>query len=105
MDLSSSAFKGCLNTTFQVVEPPVGLELVQHEPGKPSTAVEQFSLLFHGPDQPLLGQGSYQFEHARMGAFEMFIVPIGREPGRLIYEAVFSRLLHQSAVLASEGRA
>lgn len=102
MLLSSSTFRDCLSTAFTVIGPDIELELVAHDPGKPSTAVEQFSLLFHGPDHPLLSQGTYQFEHPQMGAFEMFIVPIGREPGRLIYEAVFSRLLNETS--ASEGR-
>jgi hypothetical protein len=107
-DLSSSTFKDCLDTTFQVagpsIETPVELALVQHEQGKPSTVVEQFSLLFHGPDRPLLAQGIYQFDHARMGPFEMFIVPIGRAPDHLIYQAVFNRLVDQSPGPASAGR-
>jgi hypothetical protein len=56
-----------------------------------------FSVLFHGPLQPVLPQGIYRLEHERLGAFDLFIVPIGpdesAEPGvrptAMRYEAVF----------------
>ena len=53
---------------------------------------EKFSLLFRGDAIRPLGQNTYAFEHARIGRFEMFIVPIGREDqGQCHYEAVFHR--------------
>ena len=45
-----------------------------------------FSLVFEGPETPFAPQGTYKLEHAELGAFELFLVPIG--PGR--YEAVFT---------------
>jgi hypothetical protein len=45
-----------------------------------------FSILFRGPDAPTLPQRTYRLEHVELGAFELFLVPIG--PGQ--YEAVFS---------------
>ena len=56
--------------------------------------VERFSLLFRGDAARPLGQNTYSFEHARLGCFEMFIVPIGREDrNHCHYEAVFNRRL------------
>jgi hypothetical protein len=53
---------------------------------------ERFSLLFRGNADSLLGQDTYIFEHACLGRFEMFIVPVGRR-GKVHchYEAVFCR--------------
>jgi len=41
-------------------------------------------------------QSTYQihaFAHDRIGRFELFIVPIGRQPGIIEYLAVFNRLV------------
>ena len=52
----------------------------------------RFSLLFQGPHDRLLPQGTYQFEHEQIGSFPLFIVPIGAAKGGIQYEAVFNRL-------------
>jgi hypothetical protein len=53
---------------------------------------ERFSLLFSGPLNRTLSQGSYVFEHLGIGRFEMFIVPVGPDSSNPhYYEAVFNR--------------
>lgn len=52
---------------------------------------ENFSLIFDGPNDPVLTQGTFRFEHERIGCFELFIVPISAERNLRQYEAVFSR--------------
>lgn len=47
---------------------------------------EPFSLLFTGPATPTLPQRTYRLTQPRLGAVEIFLVPIG--PGR--YEAIFT---------------
>lgn len=55
---------------------------------------EHYSLLFEGPEQPLLPQKNYDFYHEQLGKFPLFIVPIGHgETGVVIYEAVIYRKL------------
>ena len=49
-----------------------------------------FSLLFRGPPRPVLPQRIYRMEHADLGAFDLFIVPIGPDGEGMRYEAVFS---------------
>jgi hypothetical protein len=49
-----------------------------------------FSLVFQGPKDFLLPQRIYPFEHEALGAFEIFIVPIGVDEKGLRYEAVFT---------------
>jgi hypothetical protein len=38
----------------------------------------------------VLPQRNYRFEHADIGAFEMLIVPVGRDAQGTSYEAVFT---------------
>lgn len=49
-----------------------------------------FSLLFLGPAEPVLPQRIYRVEHDELGAFEIFIVPIGRDEAGTSYEATFT---------------
>jgi hypothetical protein len=49
-----------------------------------------FSLVFRGPLEPILPQRIYRFEHEALGAFDLFIVPIGPDEGGMQYEAVFA---------------
>jgi hypothetical protein len=49
-----------------------------------------FSLVFLGPGDPVLPQAIYRFEHDELGAFEIFVVPIGRDETGVRYEAVFT---------------
>jgi hypothetical protein len=36
----------------------------------------QFSVVFSGPAEPILPQAIYGLEHPKLGAFELFLVPI-----------------------------
>lgn len=51
---------------------------------------ESFSLLFLGR-APLLPQATYRVQHAELGSFPLFLVPIQREGDGHCYEAVFNR--------------
>jgi hypothetical protein len=53
---------------------------------------DSFSLVFHGPQTRFLPQATYQFVHAAIGTYSLFIVPIGSEGDHYRYEAVFNRL-------------
>lgn len=49
-----------------------------------------FALLFYGPGERLLPQRIYRLEHATLGAFDLFIVPLGPDAQGLRYEAIFT---------------
>src|SRR5690348_14786239 len=51
---------------------------------------ESFSLLFRGPSDRPLPQATYSFEHATIGPFELFIVPVAADADGIQYEAVFN---------------
>jgi len=50
-----------------------------------------FSLHFLGTvSQQYLQQHTYQMVNEKMGTFDIFIVPLGVEAGRMRYEAIFT---------------
>jgi hypothetical protein len=49
-----------------------------------------FSLVFRGPPTPILSQRIYRLEHAEIGRFDLFLVPIGPDERGMRYEAVFT---------------
>jgi hypothetical protein len=61
---------------------PVGLA--------PANGREPFSILFRGADTPILPQRTYAVEHATLGRFDLFLVPLGPDDAGARYEAVFS---------------
>ncbi len=93
--LTEEEFSKHVNTKFRVAgEQPVELELAEvkgylskaHE----QTGMERFSAFFSGPRQPYLPQSVYTLEHEQMGAFELFLVPVGNDENGFRYEAVFN---------------
>ncbi|HEX2188411.1 MAG TPA: hypothetical protein VHG51_05905 [Longimicrobiaceae bacterium] len=49
-----------------------------------------FTLTFVGPLQPMLEQRIYRMENEALGAFELFLVPVGPNREGMQYEAVFT---------------
>ena len=49
-----------------------------------------FTLTFVGPLQPVLPQRIYRLEHAGVGEFDLFLVPVGPNAQGMQYEAVFT---------------
>ena len=74
-------------------EPRVELELVAANDLGGSPRQVQFSISFEGTRETPLSQGCYSLQHDALGVFDLFLVPIGREDDRVIYEAVFNRLI------------
>ena len=103
-ELRPATFAQQLNTAFHVTDAPAGrvdLKLIEVSPRRPSpnqradapdAGNEKFSLIFVGPKEPLLVQRIYRFENAKIGWFEMFIVPIVTEENdHQHYQAIFNR--------------
>lgn len=49
-----------------------------------------FSLVFRGPAEPTLGQGTFLVSHERIGTAAIFLVPISDDDTSRSYEACFS---------------
>jgi hypothetical protein len=63
------------------------------EKGAPGSAElrQPFTLVFLGPaSDHYLRQGTYRLQHERLGALDLFVVPVGPQAGRMQYEAIFA---------------
>lgn len=101
--LQLETFTPFLNSAFRVLrEPGSSVELILFEatPSRNGLLKESigsedthtsFSLLFRGPMNRVLSQGTYRFEHEQLGSFVLFLVPVGPGGGGLRYEVVFNR--------------
>ena len=58
--------------------------------GRTGGRPQAFSLVFHAPRRVLVPQQIYGMEHDTLGAFSLFLVPLGPEGEAMRYEAVFT---------------
>lgn len=98
--ITKTMFDPCLGTTFTIrafnaeqAEQKLEVKLVETTELKPSSTnpkhelrQDPFSMIFEGPKETLLEQGTYKFEHEQLGELDMFLVPVG--PGE--YEVIFN---------------
>jgi hypothetical protein len=102
--LTFEAFGGCAGDRFRLTVAPTiaaEVELVEasdlsagHSPagcGSPSPGTH-FSLVFRAPPGLPLAQGTYHLEHDRLGAVELFMVPIAADELGTLLEAIVNRL-------------
>jgi len=93
--LEHQIFSRYLNTNFRISiddSNTVEAELSTVNDLQLSSEQERFAIVFRGPREPLLNQGSYRFEHDEMGEFILFIVPLRQDDNGTFYEAVFNRI-------------
>jgi hypothetical protein len=91
-----STFSQCLNQVFHVdigsCEVRMTLVDMKRHPVVqfPGISREPFSLIFKSDNQVILPQKIYTMSHDSIGKAGIFIVPVGRDVGGIIYEAVFN---------------
>ncbi len=86
---------GNVNTFFRLIAGDgrtLDLELISVSGLLETERQRNFSVIFLGPSDSPVGQGTYRMEHDRMGAADLFIVPVGRSQKGYEYEAVFNQL-------------
>lgn len=88
-------FSGLVGDIFRLQvdgEQGFDTELIEATPLGPALdqARAPFSLVFRGPAGILVPQRIYRLDHADLGAFELFLVPIGPDEVGMRYQAVFS---------------
>ena len=92
MDLSLKDFDGFVGEAYDIVFAdgtiPVVLEKAQELPRSMRDA-GAFRLEWRGPNEPILAQAIYRFQRGEQ-LFDMFIVPVGRDPSGTLYEAIFN---------------
>jgi hypothetical protein len=93
--LARETFVPLVDSTFAVGDPgasALGLRLAgigAAGAGLPGHRVP-FSLIFHGPLQPLLSQGIHRLLHPELGEIAIFLVPVGPAGQAMQYQAIFS---------------
>jgi len=95
-ELHQEFFAPHVHSAFQAVPDggePFELELIGVVGRLRTPQQEAFSLLFHGPADPFLPQGTVRLRHARLGELDIFLVPVARDGDGYQYEAVFNHLI------------
>jgi hypothetical protein len=104
-ELALETFLPHVKSKFRVLSDggqPVDLELAEaagvagahgRVPNKNGMVQEVFSLMFDGPEQPVLPQRCHAVEHEKIGRFELFIVPVEKISGGIRYQVLFNRLV------------
>lgn len=72
---------------------PAALELVLESAtaaGEWPGGRDPFSLIFVGPDEPLLPQAIYELRHESLGVLQIFVVPVARDAVGVRYQAIFT---------------
>ena len=96
MDLTLGDFSGRIGEAFRVALEAGSIDLTlaevtdlarRNDAGPRRTP---FSLVFRGPNGPLLSQRIWAVEHEVLGRLEIFLVPIGPDAQGMRYEAVFN---------------
>jgi hypothetical protein len=94
-NLTPASFEEHLGTRFRIHfggEAPLEAVLYEvklHE-AHAGPRPQPFSIYLRGPHGAVLPQRIYRMEHERMGAIEIFLVPIGPDGQGMRYEAVFN---------------
>jgi hypothetical protein len=78
-------------------ETTVEVELAEFRQGGSSPSHEQFSLIFRTLAEVPPEQRIYELEHEATGSFGLFLVPVGRTVGGILFEAVFNRQVEPTA--------
>jgi len=96
-DLTQSTFRTQVDTEFVLTAPDetrmrIRLVEVTGLRGAGTDEEGRFSLLFRGPADLMIPQGTYQMAHDGIGTFALFIVPVKKDNDGVYYEAIFNRL-------------
>jgi hypothetical protein len=93
-DLTPVSFEALLNNRFQLHVDGSTLDLELFEVARleehDGPRKQPFSVFFRGPRNVVLPQAIYRVEHERLGALDIFLVPIGPDGQGMRYEAVFN---------------
>ena len=96
MDLSTATaadFEPFIGQTFSLAgseDHELSLEQVDILARQPESPREPFALVFKGEHAEPLPQQLYELLHDDTGALQIFLVPVGQDGNRFVYEAVFN---------------
>ena len=91
--LRAATYPPLVGTTFTLRRPGArALRLKLIDATTLDGAGESFSLLFHVPGRVRVDSDTYRFEHPALGAFDLFVGPVGRGVKGQDLEAVVNRI-------------
>jgi hypothetical protein len=94
--LSAQDFAGAAGEGFDVGVGATSVSMTLTEvkalPARPQLAARRdpFYLLFKSSSPIILPQQIYQMRNRKMGAMGIFLVPVARDSGGIVYQAVFN---------------
>lgn len=94
------AFAEVLGSSFKLPaaeDKILDLELVEVSDVRSGNYQESFSIVFRLQEGYSAPQGLYDMSHEKLGAMQLFLVPIGLDDGRLRLEAVFNLLVTEKS--------
>lgn len=95
---SRDEFAAQLHTSFRLQHESLGLlnlDLEDVSELRSSPRQQIFTILLHGPYEPVLPQRIYHLEHDQLAEMDLFLVPIARQEDGVRYEAVFNHLVKE----------
>ena len=106
-ELKVSSFSPHLNTRFRIRCDPTAVidtELIEVTDSSDKWSaksegveLECFSLVFHGPRDPVLSQTTYEISHDRIGTFYLLLVAFERDEKGVKYEAIINKIRQRNA--------
>jgi hypothetical protein len=108
--LLRSSYLALDNPTFAVAKTTLRLEEVADLPAAPGVASlrdseDAFALYFSGPGVRSLAPGTHQIRHSELGAFDLYIGPVGQANGDQCLEVVVNRILTNKESRRTPGKA
>jgi hypothetical protein len=103
----NSEFRVRLNSSKAVAITLVGIEdFANSQETLRAVGDECFTLEFNGPASKTFTQQTYEVEHAALGRFSLFIVPVGMRTGKgaIAYEAAFNHHNQFSNISSTSSR-
>jgi hypothetical protein len=88
--LTAAVFLPHVDTPFAIDDVEATLVEVRMLGSRDDSLGRPFALMFRGPREPVLPQGTYEVAHEQVGTHEIFIVPVESNDAGTLYEAVFN---------------
>ena len=95
--LTVEAFQPRVGNRFRICpsqDDAVDAELIEARQlgggGRPTNRRAPFALVFRTTLTAVMPQRIYRVEHDAMGAYEIFLVPVGKDATGVLYEAIFT---------------
>lgn len=95
-DITRDEYAECLNQDFIVEFAPeykVTMKLIEVSKEEERHRQKSFSLTFGAPTDTPIDQRIFGIQNEKLGKFELFLVPVGREDHVVLFQSVFNRLL------------